>query len=164
MSEPVINNMHSTWLYMTSVTHICINVTLSFFQHFSSREAWALCQQIRRAFPWEMVSGEGKAKDKSFHLGKWVLNCIVFDLEQGTSVVRKGHLKCLSLRKYYTQNQQESISVISKWKRKINIQINILGSFFFPISQHCFLWWCLLFVITEMDTLGMLTIIVLVSV
>lgn len=56
-----------------------------FFQHCSSREARALCQQICRALPWEMVSREGKAKDKSFRLGKWVLNSTVFDLDQVTS-------------------------------------------------------------------------------
>lgn len=39
-------------------------------QHRSPGETGALCQQICWAFPWEMVSRKGKAKDESHHLGE----------------------------------------------------------------------------------------------
>lgn len=86
-----------------------------------------------------------RPKIRAFTLRKCVLNCTVFDLEQVMSVVKKkrGHLKFLSWKKFFTQNHQKSISAISKWKKQFRSLLNML---FCSVSRHCFLWWCLIFV------------------
>ncbi len=86
--------MHSARLYMTSVTRICIHKPTYCQPSFSSIALPEKLEHFANKYAehsHEKWSAEKvRAKDKSFHLGKWVLNCAVFDLEQVVSVVRKG--------------------------------------------------------------------------
>lgn len=122
---------YSTWLYMTLVSCLCIRwqiVTLSLSpQHCCPREAWALCQQICRALPWEMVCREGKAKDKSVRQGemgiKW---CII------GRVVRKGEDMPKTL---HTTIIRWKASLLHESEEKRNSdQYLYCILFFFPVS------------------------------
>lgn len=68
-----------------------LTIVALFFKFCSSWETWALCQQIRRTLPWEMVRRKGKAKDESIACkNRYYCKLQEFDLKQILCIKRKG--------------------------------------------------------------------------